>query len=140
MPATENGLPFPDPLTAEAKHYFAAAAAGRLELQRCNQCDTLWFFPRPACVHCGSQSAAWVAVSGRGRIESFTIVHRAPTPAFRGRVPYVLAMIVLDEGPRMMANVLGDDALSAKIGDRVEVCFEARGEGRALPQFRRVPA
>ena len=133
-------LPAPQPTTAEARHWFAAAAAGRLELQRCTACGAARFYPRPVCTACGDGAWEWFVASGRGRVESFTIVHRAPTPAFRGRVPYVLAMIVLDEGPRMMANVLGDDALSAKIGDRVEVCFEARGEGRALPQFRRVPA
>lgn len=130
-------LPFPDPRTAEAAHFFDAAAQGHLELQRCEGCATVWFYPRPACVACGAETYTWFAASGRGRVHSYSIVHRAPTPAFRDRVPYVVALIDLDEGPRMMTNLVGDDALAVAIGDAVEVLFEDRGEGRKLPQFRR---
>lgn len=130
-------LPFPDPRTAEAAHFFDAAAQDRLELQRCERCATVWFYPRPACVACGAQTYSWFAASGRGRVHSVSIVHRAPTPAFGDRVPYVVALIDLDEGPRMMTNVVGDDARAVAIGDAVEVVFEDRGEGRKLPQFRR---
>jgi uncharacterized OB-fold protein len=63
-------------------------------------------------------------------------MHRAPFPAFATRVPYVVALIDLEEGPRMMANIVGDDALHTKIGDRVTVCFEERAGGSKLPQFR----
>lgn len=130
-------LPFPDPRTAEAAHFFDAAARDRLELQRCEGCATVWFYPRPACVACGAETYTWFAATGRGRVHSYSIVHRAPTPAFGARVPYVVALIDLDEGPRMMSNVVGDDALAVAIGDAVEVLFEDRGEGRKLPQFRR---
>lgn len=131
-------LPFPEQLTAEAAHYFAAAAQGRLELQRCAACEKVWFFPRPACVACGSTEYAWIRASGRGTAQSFSIVRRAPSPEFRALVPYVVALVDLEEGPRMMANIIGDDALGIAIGDAVAVTFEDRGEGRALPQFRRV--
>jgi len=130
-------LPFPEPRTAEARHFFAAAAAGRLELQRCAACARVWFFPRPACVACGSTDYAWFAASGRGSLHSFSIVRRAPSPEFRDRLPYVVALVELAEGPRMMANVVGDDALEVAIGDALELTFEERGEGRKLPQFRR---
>lgn len=130
-------LPFPEQLTAEAAHFFEAAAQGRLELQRCDSCERVWFYPRPSCVACGAERYHWVAASGRGRVHSYSTVHRAPSPAFRALVPYVLALIDLDEGPRMMANIVGDDALEVAIGDAVEVTFEDRGEGRKLPQFRR---
>ena len=56
-------------------------------------------------------------------------MHRAPMPAFATRVPYVVALIDLDEGPRMMANILGDDALQTQVGDHVSVCFEERAGG-----------
>jgi uncharacterized OB-fold protein len=130
-------LPFPEQLTAEAAHYFEAAAQGRLELQRCAACGKVWFYPRPACVRCGAERYQWFAASGRGRVHSHSVVHRAPSPAFRERVPYVVALIDLDEGPRMMANIVGDDAPKIAIGDAVELAFEDRGEGRKLPQFRR---
>jgi len=131
-------LPFPDPQTAEAKHFFAAAAAGRLELQRCDACGKAWFFPRPACPACGAGGYAWTMASGRGRVHSFSIVRRAPSEAFRARVPYVVALVDLAEGPRMMANVVGEGALEVSIGDALELTFEDRGEGRKLPQFRRI--
>jgi uncharacterized OB-fold protein len=130
-------LPFPEQLTAEAAHYFEAAAQGRLELQRCAACGKVWFYPRPACVRCGAERYQWFAASGRGRVHSHSVVHRAPSPAFRERVPYVVALIDLDEGPRMMANIVGEGALGVAIGDAVEVSYECRGEGRKLPQFRR---
>ena len=62
---------------------------------------------------------------------------RVRSPAFAPRVPYVVALIDLDEGPRMMANIVGDDALDVAIGDRVKVTFEDRGDGAMLPQFKR---
>ncbi|MEJ2173777.1 MAG: Zn-ribbon domain-containing OB-fold protein [bacterium] len=130
-------LPFPEPLTAEAKHFFAAAAQDRLELQRCAECEKVWFFPRPACVACGSTDYAWIRASGRGRVHSHSTVHRAPSPEFRDRVPYVVALVDLAEGPRMMANIVGEGALEVSIGDALELTFEDRGKGRKLPQFRR---
>jgi uncharacterized OB-fold protein len=133
-------LPQPPVLTAEAQHFFAAAAAGRLELQACNACGTVWFYPRPACSACGATDYHWQTMSGQGIVASFSIVHRAPSPEFRAKVPYVVAMIDLAEGPRMMANIVGDDAREVAIDDAVQVVFEARGEGTAMPQFERAGA
>ncbi|MNV61006.1 hypothetical protein D3C71_1534950 [compost metagenome] len=73
-------------------------------------------------------------------MHSFTIIRRASDPAFAPLVPYTVALIDLDEGPRMMANLLGANALSVKIGDRVQVTFEDRGDGAMLPQFNPVAA
>ena len=130
-------LPFPDPQTAEARHFFAAAAENRLELQRCADCGRVWFYPRPACVACGAERFSWIVASGRGRVHSHSTVHRAPSPEFRERAPYVVALVDLEEGPRMMANIVGEGALGVSIGDALELVFEDRGEGRRLPQFRR---
>lgn len=71
-------------------------------------------------------------------MHSFSIVRRASAPAFTSRVPYVIALIDLDEGPRMMANILGEDALTVAIGDRVKLSFEDRGDGALVPQFTRL--
>jgi len=107
-------------------------------MQRCAACGRLRFPPGYLCRECHGADSDWVEVSGRGTIASFTVMHRAPTPAYAARAPYVLALVDLQEGPRMMANVIGEDALQAAIGDPVEVVFEARGEdGFKLPQFRR---
>jgi uncharacterized OB-fold protein len=71
-------------------------------------------------------------------VHSFTIVHRAAFPEFQAITPYVVALVDLAEGPRMMTNIVGDDAHSVAIGDAVTVVFEARGsDGAKVPQFKR---
>ncbi len=100
-------------------------------------CGHVRFLPSHLCPRCWGTEVEWFAASGKGEVATFTIVHRAPSPEFAGRAPYVIALIDLEEGPRMMANILGDDALAVEIGDAVRVCFEERGDGAALPQFRR---
>ncbi|MEK9751682.1 MAG: Zn-ribbon domain-containing OB-fold protein [Rhodospirillaceae bacterium] len=131
--------PLPAPLASpDGAHYWAAAAEGRLEVQYCSECATHQFPPGHLCRNCGAEGLSWRAVSGRGRIHTFSIVYRAPTPAFRGRVPYTVALIDLDEGPRMMTNIVGAGALECTIGDTVEVCFEDRAGGAMIPQFRLV--
>lgn len=132
-----NNLPGPSP-SPDAGPYWDAAAAERLEVQQCGECGSYRFPPSHLCRDCGSDNMSWVSVSGKGSIYSFSIVHRAPTPAFREHVPYVVALIDLKEGPRMMANIIGDGCLDCAIAERVEVCFEDRGEGAKIPQFRLV--
>ena len=95
--------------------------------------------PRAVCPSCWSHDLEWVEATGRGKIHSFTIIRRAPLPAFVDRVPYAVALIDLSEGPRMMANIVGGNALNIRVGDEVEVTFERRGEG-AVPQFKLLSA
>jgi uncharacterized OB-fold protein len=78
----------------------------------------------------------WVDVSGKGKVYSLTVVHRGPTAEFRSIVPYVLALIELEEGPRMMAHIVGEGAAQAAIGEKVQVVFESAGDFK-IPQFRR---
>jgi uncharacterized OB-fold protein len=130
-------LPQGSPANPDSKPYWEAALEGRLVFKKCSACGHVQFPPRHLCPNCWSDQASWIESKGRGRIESFCIVHRAPTPAFASRVPYVIAMIALDDAPRMMANIVGDGALEAVIGDAVEVEFERR-DGYAMPQFHRV--
>ena len=130
-------LPAPR-IDADSRPYWEGARAGRLLLQRCGDCGTLRFYPRRLCPECWSEAVEWVEASGRGKVHSFSIVHRAPAPAFRARLPYVIALVDLAEGPRMMANIVGPDALGLRIGDKVAVVFEERAEGAKVPQFRLV--
>lgn len=132
-------LPLPVP-NADSAPYWAAARERRLLLRKCNACGALHFMPRHLCPICWSDSLEWIESGGKGTVHSFTVIRRAPLPAFAPHAPYVVALIDLDEGPRMMANLLGEDALSVKIGDRVEVTFEDRGEGAMIPQFNRIIA
>ena len=126
----------PEPfVNADSEAYWAAAKEGRLVLQQCADCGHVEFMPRHVCPKCWSENRTWTDAAGTGTVHSFSIVHRAPLPAFREDCPYVVALIDLDEGPRMMTNIVGDGACQVAIGSEVEVCFEDRGEAK-LPQFR----
>jgi uncharacterized OB-fold protein len=121
---------------ADSKPYWEAAQQGRLVFKKCSGCGHVQFPPRHLCPKCWSDQADWVTSSGTGRVHSFSIVRRAPSPAHAGKVPYVLAVVDLDDAPRMVANIVGADALDVSIGDAVKVVFEAC-EGGAIPQFQR---
>jgi hypothetical protein len=122
----------------DSQAYWDGARRDRLMIRRCAACGRMHFLPRYLCPACWSSDLEWIESCGRGTVHSFTIIRRAPLPAFTDRVPYVVALIDLEEGPRMMANILGEDALQTCIGDAVEVCFEERGDGGAkIPQFSR---
>jgi len=133
----EVSLPIPIP-NADSLPYWTAAREGRLMIRKCGSCGSLHFMPRYLCPICWSDNLEWIEAKGTGTVHSFTVIRRAPLPAFAARVPYVVALIDLEEGPRLMANILGDDSLSVVIGDRVKVTFEDRGEGAMLPQFNRL--
>ena len=121
----------------DSKPFWEGARQGRLLMQQCGSCQSVQFPPRHLCARCWSGDLAWLECSGRGTVESFTIVHRAPTADMRGKVPYAVAAVLIEEGPRMMTNIVGDDALDVQIGDAVAVAFEADLHGRVLPQFQR---
>ncbi len=125
-----------DLANGDSNGFWAAAAEGRLEFQRCTACAHVQFPPRVQCGRCWHDALEPVISIGTGTIESVTVVRRAPLPAFRDRVPYAIVAVRTAEGPRMMSNLVGDRALDAAIGDAVTVVFEADAEGRVLPQFR----
>jgi uncharacterized protein len=128
-------LPVPQP-NPDSLAYWEAARQQRLVIQQCKSCGTRHFMARSQCPSCWSDQLEWVDCAGTGTIYSFSVVHRASMPEFAAIVPYVVALIELDEGPRMFANVVGERALEVGIGDRVKVCFEVRGDdGAKLPQF-----
>ena len=128
-------------VNADSAPYWQGARDGKLLLQRCADCGALRFFPRYLCTACGSDHTEWTEVSGRGMVHSFTVVHRAAFSEFQAITPYVVALIDLEEGPRMMTNIVGEDAREVRIGDAVTVVFEARGsDGAKVPQFKRAGA
>ena len=120
---------------ADSDPYWAAAKEERLVIQKCESCNHHYFMPRHLCPVCWSSEKEWVTAAGNGTVYSFSIIHRAPLPSFSKKVPYVIAMIELEEGPRMMTNIVGEGALDVQIGDPVTVCFEDRGDSK-LPQFQ----
>jgi uncharacterized OB-fold protein len=96
-------LPIPSAVSAP---FWDGLREGVLRVQRCEKCAEYVFYPRSLCPHCLSESLEWATASGRGKLYSFTVVRRAMHPAFQEDVPYVYAIVELDEGPRVTSNVV----------------------------------
>jgi uncharacterized OB-fold protein len=132
-----NSLPTPAPIVnPEAEPYWRGAAEGRLLLQRCRECEAVVWYPRGLCPACGGTRLEWFEASGRGRVYSYTVIRRGATGPYDGAAPYVLAYVELDEGPRVLTNLVECDAEAVQIDDVVEAVFHDTGEGSALVRFR----
>ena len=125
-------VPRPDAATAP---YWEAARQGKLVVQRCRQCRTFIHYPRNICPACLAEDMEYVGSTGRGTVYSLTVTHRPP-PAFAGDELYVIALVDLEEGVRMVTRIVGPGAEAARIGARVAVAFEEVAEGVTLPVFR----
>lgn len=131
----DTAKPSPRP-TPETQPFWDATAAGELHLQRCRECDEHYFPPRPFCPRCQGDDVVWERTSGRGRLHTYLINHR-PHPGWQDEAPYTIAVVELDEGPRMMANVVGVEARpeALELDMELEVVFEDQG-GMQVPKFR----
>ena len=137
--AAETSMPTPAPVVQpEVKVFWDGTAQGKLLLPKCQECQTLFWFPRPFCPSCGSLKIDWVEASGKGTIYTFTVNRRGggDLPEYRDVGPYVLAYVELSEGLRIMTNIVECDPDSVKIGQPVELVFHDTGQGNALPRFR----
>jgi uncharacterized OB-fold protein len=134
-PVYVKPLPQPDPVT---QPFWDSVRRHAIELQRCAGCRTFIFYPRAICPSCGSGALHWEPVSGRGTLYSFTVVHRATVPEFRADVPYVVALVDLDEGPRLMATLVDvpADPARIRIGTRLEIVYDDVTPDVTLLRFR----
>ena len=127
-------------ITTEAKPFWDAAAQQKLMIQRCKACNAWVWTPRPSCNECGSQSVEWTRMSGNGEIYSFTVIRqvvgRAASKGFEPDIPYVIAWVDLDEGPRMITNIVGCVVENVKLCLKVTVQFEQVSDKLWLPKFR----
>ncbi len=122
----------------EARGYWEALARHELYFQRCRDCGTKRFYPRALCPVCLSSATEWVRASGRGVVYSFTVTYQNQAPGFREELPYVLAIVELDEGVRMMTNVVGCAPDAVRVGMPVQVVFEDVTAEITLAKFRPV--
>ena len=122
--------PLPTPDTAP---YWEGAAAGELRIQQCTSCTKYYFYPRPFCPNFGSAEVEWRVTSGRASLVSYVINHRPVPPSDE---PLVIALVQLEEGPRMMTNVVGVEPLpeNLPLDLPLRVTFEQRGE-YSIPVF-----
>ena len=130
-----NEVPGPSP-TVDDKAFWDYCQQRELRFQRCAACQHYQFFPRIYCTNCFSRRVEWVKASGRAKVLSFTVVRRPVSPAFADEVPYIVALVTLDEGPQMMTNIVGCAPDEVTIGMPVEVTFEDWSEAISIPKFR----
>ena len=136
----ESERPLPEPMTPETRPYWEGLRKRRLMLPTCGRCGP-FFYPRPYCPRCHRPVTRWIKASGRGRLHAFEIAHQAFDPAFKVKPPYVLAMIELDEGPRLMSNLIGiaPDPRLIRCDMPVEVVFRRLDRGVVIPLFKPAP-
>jgi uncharacterized OB-fold protein len=124
-------LPVATPLT---QPYWDGARQHELLYQKCKICGANWHPPMPICPACHSSDFDWLAASGGGFVYTYTVVHHPTHPAFTDRVPYVVAVVELDEGPRVVTNIQNCQPTAVSAGMRVRIVFEDLAEGVTLPQ------
>ena len=138
MPDTH--LPtYPPNITAETAEFWKATEDGRFLLPQCTSCGFLIWYPRALCPACGSLETTWIEASGRGRIYTYTVVHKGNGP-WAPFVPYVTAYVELEEGPRVLTNIVGIDPASVEVGMAVEVVWEPTGDDGGPQYYRFTPA
>lgn len=124
--AQGKAVPVPTPVTAP---FWEGTKAGELRLQQCTPCGHHFLYPRIRCPQCGSAEVSWKRASGKAHLYSYVISHIA-APGWSGEVPYVIALVELEEGPRMMSSLRGvaADPAALPLDMPLEVVFEARGD------------
>jgi uncharacterized OB-fold protein len=120
----------------DAQPFWDGCARGALLLQRCGACGRLRHPPSPICPHCRSGEHAWEPASGRGTIYTYTVVRQALAKGWDARIPYVVAVVELAEGPRMLSNIVEIAPDDVRIGMPVEVLFVASEGEQQLPLFK----
>jgi uncharacterized OB-fold protein len=132
--ADKSKIPVPKP-TPETEHFWAGAREGLLKLQRCTDCGNVYFPPRPFCPSCISRNVEVFNASGKGKLYSY-VINQRQHPAHDG--PYSIAVVELDEGPRMMTNIINCEQTpeALELDMPVEVVFEAITDEISLPYFQ----
>jgi len=122
-------------ITPEMRPFYDAAKRHELRVQRCTSCGTHRFPARAICSECLCTEAEWVAVSGRGEIFSFNVMHQVYHPGFAAEVPYAVVIVKLAEGAKMVSNLVGGAPHDIRIGMPVRVVFEDISDEVTLPKF-----
>lgn len=135
--APKSGYAKPIPVPShESRPYWEALRKHELVMPRCGACGNRWFPPTLLCPSCRSADVAWAPVSGRGKVFSFVVFHRTYHKGFADERPYCVAVIALEEGPRMISNVIGIAPDDVRCDMPVEVVFEDITETATLAKFK----
>ncbi len=134
-PATTGPFPLPQ-IDATNRPYWDGLRAGRLSYPQCDDCGHAWLPPRTECPHCLGTGIGWKTAGGQARLVSWVVYHKPFHPAFTDRVPYNVAVVELEEGPRLISNIVGTDNQDAlRIDLPLELMIEDE-HGIAVPRFR----
>ena len=126
--------PVPTP-TPDSQPFYDGAKQGRLMIQRCGQCGVSRFVARSHCAECGSAQSSWVQASGRATLVSWAHVHQKYHPAFLAETPYPIATVELEEGPRLVSDLVDLGGTTLRAGLPLRVVFDDAGEWK-IPKFR----
>lgn len=126
--------PVPRP-APESVPYWDAAKQHKLVIPHCKVCGEYWFPPSQRCPHCLAADFAWAEVSGRGKVYSFVVFHRVYHPGFESEVPYVVALVELAEGPRLLTNIIGIPPEDVRCDMPVKVVFDDVSPDASVPKF-----
>ena len=132
--AARKPLPTPD---ADTATFWRGLREGALLLQHCAGCGHVQYYQQAICRACGSENIEHRPASGRGKVHSFSVVHRAPGPAFKGDVPYAVILVELEEGPRMISTFTGGPPENVTFDMDVVLSLEKVSEEITLPRFRK---
>ena len=133
MPEWNKPLPT---ISGETKPYWDHCRRGQLLVQKCDSCGEYQFYPRGICANCWSNDIQWITSSGKGTVWTFTVTYQNGTTGFAEDVPYVLALVALEEGVRMFTNIVECDPRSVTIGMPVEVTFVQATNQISVPYFK----
>jgi uncharacterized OB-fold protein len=136
VPAGVGDLLLPVPET-DSQSFWDALLSEELRIQRCTACGDLRHPPQPMCPRCNDFEHEWALMNGRGSVFSYVVSHQAVHPSLRERTPFVTVLVELDEGPRLVSNLVDVSLDEVEIGMAVEVMFHRVDAEIVLPLFRR---
>lgn len=136
MMTERDMLPLPIP-SIESKPFWDAVQEHKLMMPKCDACGTVAFPPTVACAACEKADFTWTQMSGRGKVYSFVVYHRVYHPAFKDKVPYVVAVVELEEGPRIISNIVNMPIPEVTCEMPVSVVYADQRDGYLIPKFER---
>jgi uncharacterized OB-fold protein len=122
-------------IDSDSRPYWEGLTQGELRIQRCDACSRHVFYPRSICPHCSADRLSWITATGKGTIYSYTVAHQAFGP-YTDEVPFVVAIVELEEGVRIMTRIVGTPPEQVRIGVAVHVTFATISEELTLPYFQ----
>lgn len=133
--AFKKPMPSPD---GDSMALWEGLKEGKLLLQKCTDCGDVQYYRQEMCCNCLSDNVGSFESTGRGTIHSYSVVHRAPGPAFKADVPYAVLLVELEEGPRMISSLVGSDPNEIDMDMKVELVTEKIDDDISLPRFKLV--